>query len=186
MLSSQATTVSALFGAYAYIINILVQVRHRTEYYAPQVKSKWDSNSWPPYHDSTFHVTETPVLTTRPSVTSPKIHILFCHMHQKNTLVWTNTVNMKYRDHCSVLKGTVHNWFMSLVPDQGYINDISGAVFLHLIETICDLKRLVHIQTAVIICLCAAAQICTDRGQERDKISVLCLHVNLEITVVSQ
>ena len=28
------------------------------------------SNSRPPDHDSTFHVTETPALTTKPSVTS--------------------------------------------------------------------------------------------------------------------
>ena len=34
----------------------------------------WGSNSWPLDHDSTFYVTETPALTTRPSVTLP-IHI---------------------------------------------------------------------------------------------------------------
>ena len=40
------------------------------KYYTPQVQPDWGSNSWPPDHDSTFHVTETPALTTRPSVTS--------------------------------------------------------------------------------------------------------------------
>ena len=33
-------------------------------------------NSRPPDHDSTFHVTETPALTTRPSVTSPDQNML--------------------------------------------------------------------------------------------------------------
>ena len=40
------------------------------KYCAPQVRLNQGSNSWPPDHDSTFHVTETPALTTRPSVTS--------------------------------------------------------------------------------------------------------------------
>ena len=41
------------------------------KYYAPQVRPDRGLNSWPPDHDSTFHVTETPALTTWPSVTSP-------------------------------------------------------------------------------------------------------------------
>ena len=44
------------------------------KYQAPQVWPDQDSNSWPPDYDSTFHVTETPVLTTRSSVTSA-LHI---------------------------------------------------------------------------------------------------------------
>ena len=40
------------------------------KYYAPKVRPDWGSNSWPPDQDSTFHVSETPALTTRPSVTS--------------------------------------------------------------------------------------------------------------------
>ena len=39
------------------------------KYYAPQVRPDRGSNSRPPDHDSTLHVTETPSLTTRPSVT---------------------------------------------------------------------------------------------------------------------
>ena len=35
----------------------------------PQVRPNRGSNSQPPDHDSTLHVTETPSLTTRPSVT---------------------------------------------------------------------------------------------------------------------
>ena len=34
------------------------------KYQAPQVRPDWGSKSWPPDHDSTFHVTETPDLTT--------------------------------------------------------------------------------------------------------------------------
>ena len=36
------------------------------KYYTPQVQPDWGSNSWPPDHDSTHHVTKTPALTTRP------------------------------------------------------------------------------------------------------------------------
>ena len=40
------------------------------KYQAPQVRPDRGSNSWPPNHDSSFHVTETPALTTWPLVTS--------------------------------------------------------------------------------------------------------------------
>ena len=40
------------------------------KYYAPQLQPGRGLNSWPLNHDSTFHVTETPALTTWPSVTS--------------------------------------------------------------------------------------------------------------------
>ena len=50
-------------------IKCLAQVRLRQKYYAPQVRPDWGSNSWPPDHDSAFHVTETPALTTSPWVT---------------------------------------------------------------------------------------------------------------------
>ena len=40
------------------------------KYQAPQVQPDWGSNSLPPDHDSTLQVTETPALTTRPSMTS--------------------------------------------------------------------------------------------------------------------
>ena len=42
----------------------------RQKYYPPQVWSDQGSNSWLPDHDSTFHITEMPALTTWPSVTS--------------------------------------------------------------------------------------------------------------------
>ena len=53
------------------------------KYQAPQVRPDWGSNSWPPDHDRTFHVTETPALTTRPSVTSEKKRKkkeMYCHI----------------------------------------------------------------------------------------------------------
>ena len=34
------------------------------KYYAPQVQPDRGLNSWPPVHDSPFHVTEMPALTT--------------------------------------------------------------------------------------------------------------------------
>ena len=43
------------------------------KYQAPQVRPNQGSNSWPSDHNSIFHVTEMPALTTWPSVTSPII-----------------------------------------------------------------------------------------------------------------
>ena len=52
-------------------IIFLVQVRLRTwSTMHPKFKPDWSLNSWPPDRDSTFNVTATPVLNTRPSVTS--------------------------------------------------------------------------------------------------------------------
>ena len=45
--------------------------------YVPQVRPDKGSTSCPPDHDSTFHVTETPALTTLPSETSTSI--IDCH-----------------------------------------------------------------------------------------------------------
>ena len=42
------------------------------KFYPPQIRADWALNSWPPDHDSTFHVTEMPALTTWPSVTFSK------------------------------------------------------------------------------------------------------------------
>ena len=49
------------------------------KYQAPQVRPDWGSNSWPPDHDSTFHVTEMPALTTKPSVTSACFDVHFAN-----------------------------------------------------------------------------------------------------------
>ena len=54
----------------ARILSVLVQVWGRTEVIHTPSSTDRGSNSWPPDHDSAFHVTETPALTTRPSVTS--------------------------------------------------------------------------------------------------------------------
>ena len=35
------------------------------KYHAPEVRSDQSSKSWSPDHESTFHVTETPALTTQ-------------------------------------------------------------------------------------------------------------------------
>ena len=54
------------------------------KYQASQGRPDWGSNSWPPDHDSTFHVTETPALTTRPSVT----YRLSCHQWNSLSYNW--------------------------------------------------------------------------------------------------
>ena len=46
------------------------------KYHTPQVRPDQGSNSWPSDHDSTFHVTETPALTTGASVTSLRTNIV--------------------------------------------------------------------------------------------------------------
>ena len=85
---------------YIYILLILDQVQLGQKYYAPQAQPDWDSNSWPPDHDITFHVTETPALTTWPSVTSYchliyislhcvlKIAVIFCPQKTSNFFLW--------------------------------------------------------------------------------------------------
>ena len=67
-------------------IYILDRIQLRAENYALQVRPNWGSNSWPPDHDSTFHVTETPALTTWPSVTFKK--------------KCTATLSLRYSDTC--------------------------------------------------------------------------------------
>ena len=51
------------------IFFVQVGLRLKQKYYTLQVHPDQDSHSWPPDHDSTFHVPETPALTTRPSAT---------------------------------------------------------------------------------------------------------------------
>ena len=50
------------------------------KYYAPQVRPDQGSNSWPPDHDSTVHVTKTSALTTRPSVISFSHSLFACDL----------------------------------------------------------------------------------------------------------
>ena len=52
------------------------------KYYAPHVWPEWGSNSSPPDHDSTYHVTETPAPTTWPSVTNHGTNICFSSVFQ--------------------------------------------------------------------------------------------------------
>ena len=59
-------------GRYYYPVDINVWFKYHLgqKYHASQVQPGRGLNSWPPDHDSTFHVTEIPALTTWPSVTS--------------------------------------------------------------------------------------------------------------------
>ena len=61
---------SPLLSSFLFFSIFLDQVGLWQKYYAPQVRPDWGSHSWPPGHDRTFYVTETPALTTWPSVTS--------------------------------------------------------------------------------------------------------------------
>ena len=54
---------------------LLVQVQPTQKYYAPHIQPDQSSNPCPSDHDSTFHVSETPILPTRPSGT-PKRNAL--------------------------------------------------------------------------------------------------------------
>ena len=53
-----------------FVLYFLFKYDLGQKYHAPQVRPDRGSNSWSPDHDSTVHVTETPALTTRSSVTS--------------------------------------------------------------------------------------------------------------------
>ena len=48
------------------------------KYYAHKVWPNRGSNSWPPDHDSTSHVTEMTALTTQPSLTFIQMYLNFC------------------------------------------------------------------------------------------------------------
>ena len=58
----------------------------RKYYAAFQVQLHWGSNSWPPDHDSTFHVTETLVLITQPSVTCCQSTLLCSFLQMANIM----------------------------------------------------------------------------------------------------
>ena len=50
-------------------LNFWLKYHLGQKYYAPQVRPNCCLNWCPHHHDSAFHVTETPSLTTQPSVT---------------------------------------------------------------------------------------------------------------------
>ena len=58
--------------------------------HAPQIRPTRGSNSWPPDHDSTFHVTEMPALTTWPSVTS----VCLSASEGDNQSVWSSSLEV--------------------------------------------------------------------------------------------
>ena len=74
-------------------------LRLRQKYYAPQVWLDLDLNSWPPDHESTFHVTKTPALTTWPSVT------VCCH----NNVMHFLPRSWRLLRHCKCNGGTVES-----------------------------------------------------------------------------
>ena len=73
------------------------------KYQAPQARPDRGSNSWPPDHDSTFHVTETPALynTTWPSVIS-----------------YTDNISVMHWDACTV--SSISRWSTFVSTSQTY------------------------------------------------------------------
>ena len=65
------------------------------KYQAPKVQRDRGSNSWPPDHHITFHVTKTPALTTRPSVTL-FICIMIRPANCMNHEMWTLCATLIY------------------------------------------------------------------------------------------
>ena len=103
------------------------------KYHAPQVRPDRGSNSQPPDHDNTYHVTETLALTTRPSVTSRyPVCILYSIWH--------------YLKHFDVAIGSTQNWFFMLYYDkiENFIYgpclwNIFGIMLWHLVSSNCFL-----------------------------------------------
>ena len=60
------------------------------------------SNSRPPDHDSTLHVTETPSLTTRPSVTS--LAIEFAERKENNNTKYSTKSRKTIKDSDDVIR----------------------------------------------------------------------------------
>ena len=78
------------FHVYNYIV--LVQVQLRTE--VLHTPNSTQQGFEPPDHDSTFHVTETPVLTTKPSVTSDTHKTLFTYRHAQYFSLLQNMIHI--------------------------------------------------------------------------------------------
>ena len=82
------------------------------KYYAPQVRPDRGSKSWPPDHDSTFHVTKPPAPTTWPSVTVTYLQLL---------RKW----------YSQIIIGTYHvtdEFGQELTPSKGYLSDHAAPI----------------------------------------------------------
>ena len=78
------------------------------KYCAPQIQPEQGLNSWPPDHNSTFHATETPALTTWPSVT------LYTELLSNllGMLEWFPSSLLTCLDHSGYLHGNNLNCFV--------------------------------------------------------------------------
>ena len=66
--------ICSVFMNYVWLKYDLGQKHH-----APKLQPSWCLNPWPLDHDSIFHVTETPAISTRPSVASSlQLFVLCC------------------------------------------------------------------------------------------------------------
>ena len=87
------------------------------KYYAPQVRPDQGSNSWTPDHDSTFHVTETPALTTRGPVVPQRAKQHFRQTSTVYLLLFLHTVTHYSHDG--------HYWHRYTVTRTGRITQPS-------------------------------------------------------------
>ena len=69
------------------------------KYHAPQVRPDWGSDSSPPDHDGAFHVTETPALTTQPSVTSVLVSKVWIGSSETPTFCFKSSIDTAINKH---------------------------------------------------------------------------------------
>ena len=79
------------FGLVETVVNFYIYFWFKYDlgqkYYAPHVWSKWDLNSWPPDHDSTFHVTEMPAQPYPDIYSNIKLWLVKCDYGEAVTRV---------------------------------------------------------------------------------------------------
>ena len=97
------------------------------KYQAPQARPDWGLNSWPPDHDSTFHVTETPALATWPSVT---------HTQAKhNKKLWITFIGFNTMTHEQMMN---RDWVTVSKCTTCYTKDIWTCLKRHVAKLACD------------------------------------------------
>ena len=104
----------------------LVHVRFRTDVLRTPSTTQQGANSWPSDHDSTSHDTETPALTTWPSVTSepgkkliPCLRLLNAIVRQNAFIDWS--VSLTERSHW--LQGLI-DWKISLTERSHWLKGL--------------------------------------------------------------
>ena len=103
------------------IRHILFKYDLGQKYSVHQDQPELGSNSWSPDHDSTFHVTETPALTTWPSVTSSQ-------RVTRRDMNYFTTVSHYFNKHPHWSVAQYHDPLQVSLEDQNYQNYISWTI----------------------------------------------------------